>query len=78
MAMGTTIFDNNGGRDGGDSFRLSRYTGPAGDRRRYQITIYGQTDNCGYRHAWMTMSHNDLRKLALAIDIELEETGPRD
>lgn len=69
--MAHTVFDNHGTRNGGGSFNLSRYTGPENDRRRYQVTIFGETDNCGYRAAWMNMSYQDLKWLAAAIAAEL-------
>lgn len=52
---------------------VTRFAGPASlgaDRRRYQVTIYGETDNCGRRMAWVTLSPDEMRRLIAALNTE--------
>lgn len=56
-----------------DSVIVTRMTGPANegkDRRRYQITLHGQTDNCGKRHAWVVVRRGVMEDIMHALQRE--------
>lgn len=57
----------------GGKLIVTRMVGPASegsDRRRYQLTIYGQTDNWGQRYTWCVPTRSDARLLLCALEGE--------
>ena len=52
---------------------VTRMVGPASegtDRRRYQITLYGETDNCGKRYSWVVVRRGVMQDIMHALQRE--------